>query len=703
MIKKTSQNKASTRSKINYFLGLSLSLFLVSSISYVQAQSAWTAGQEGTATIYLTGASRDSLPLVVIIQTGKGGSVASVVTSPYVDASSTSRGKARGCLASYAIADGKVSGWKHSSHSLAFSISGQFEGESSSKFQASVDAKVEGARIIGTWKGNGNGGAKDGQVLGTWTPGIGIATGAPVFLVVQGPRTNWAGRAELTLGFVNQGGKPSEGYAGGGPVGSAYNTSKYPKPVLESVGMDGRRYPFISMGSFTQKSMSGEVKSDSFHLKAQLDGDVSGDYSFEGKTIGRYVVGTGKTGSTTMAMAGWAGLPKSSTLPPLKFGNDAERLHSAALWAFTSPEMGGIWASDPMAGAADGTSEKQYDNFFENAYGGIASMVVLAKISPDPDVAHEAKLRALRAGWAMLMRGKLHDDLAHYYKGMFWLAAWGPMGALDLHAMTGDAMWLERAVKFAKTLERIQMPEGTWTYFDEIDGSVGKSNERKDRSFDNRPLQCGEHLLFLGRLRVEHGVKDFEKVETKAREWMTKAFEKDPASLFKDRRPGDAAEARGAVLLAQYLAVYAPDAHLKDARKVMDYIEKNFVDAKGIEITPGFKPAVLDYYPRWGHQDRPAPSTDSTTRLAIAYQALAKRGGSASDKSRAEKLIEAVYKRQTKEGMIHHLGRMDLSADHEERINHKNAAMYDQHQMSVMRAATIYNLYLHANEGNKPW
>lgn len=641
--------------------------------------------EEHSWSLYLVGASRGPAPVIVTVQTSGAQVSDHLITAPYGDPSRVVRRGSAGSQGFYAPAEGQVQGWQVGRDQLQFQVSGRFAAADAVAVQAQVQARIEGGRLTGSWQGQGTDGSSGGQVIGWRRPSPGLVDGSPVTLVLEGPRSNWSGRSDVLITFAVAGGQATNVHVSGGAKGSAYNTSKYPCPVVPAVGDDGRPLHVLTTGAFAfEELLSSRVTANAVELQMRLSGDVAGTFTITARRVGQQLIGQYQVNDTTRAVHGVFGPAQATALAQPRGASPGDRLLRALLWAYISPEMGGIWSSDAIAAGAVGTSEKQYDNFFENAYGGMAAMSLLARLAADPDLAHEARLRALRAGWAMHTRGILHDGLTHYYKNMFWLAAWGPMGCLDLYALTQDRLWLDRATTFARTLERLQMPEGTWTYFNEQTGSSGKSNERHNRSYDNRPLACGEFLLFLGRLRVEAGVSDFQAVEERAAAWMLAAFRSDPQALFRDRRPGEIQEARNAVYLARYLAQYAGAGQQAAAREVVAYIEQHFMGAIPSDLpgVQGFSPAVIDYYPRWGMNDRPAPATASSSGLALAYQAL-------GDARKAQALVNAVFARQTPEGLIHHLGRTDLPVDHEQRI--KNGGP-DQHQMTGMRAETLDNL-----------
>jgi hypothetical protein len=680
-------------------------LMLALAVWPVLSLSAESSRSDGQILLYFQEAVRETYPLVLHVDVREGRIAGAVATSPYFDPAGGPRPTATGSLASYARTDAAIGKWESGPDSMSFDLQAAFPmtGKATAKgaaavqeFRFTVSARLEMGRITGRWTG-AQGAA--GSVIGTWEARSGLTEGVPVTLVIEGWRANWAGRQDYVLTFVPRNGQPQEGVMGGSPTGSVYNTEKFPRPVLWAAGADGGMTPFIASEELTLESLHGTVGTDQMDLTLKVGGKSPVGLKVEVRSVGRFLHGRALTGEgKELGVVGQTARAGRSFGPGVPSGDPAGRILAGLQWAYSSPEMGGLWSSDALAASAVGTGDKQYDNFFENVYGGVAPMVVLARSPVDPAWAHEAKLRALRAGWALHTRGAYKERLAAYYKGMFWLSAWGPLACLDLYRLDGGRMWLERARNYADTLKRLQMDAGTWTYFDEESGEVGKSNERNNRSHDNHPLHCAEFLWFLGRLRVEAGVEDYHDVENRARLWMAEAFAKDPVGLFTDRRPGDRLESGGATLYALYLLMYGGKEGAAEAREVAAFVEKHLMDHvyRGAANVEGFSPAVVDYLPRHGLNDTPGPSTATTARLAVVYQLLHKNGGTSADLSRARALHASVMSRQVPSGMIHHLGLKTLPDDHAIRLSRKMGGGPDQHPYSVMKAEAL--VWLHAYE-----
>lgn len=656
---------------------LLLLILLLGSVNAATADRAWT--------IYVENALPRGLPAVLHLTVADGAVRAAMMTSPYFDP--VGRQRAEGSSTSFVQAVPELSAVRCTATSIEATVAVAF-GSVSGRFR--VQAGCEDNAVRGTWQGTWGEAERSGGLDGLVGPSTAIPDGAPLALLIENPQgAKWNGRVDLLLTCIHRGGVPTDGVISATATGSAYNTAKFPAPIRMAVASDGRRVPFLaSTPDPALRDLKGGIAGDRIDLTATV-GDIP--VTITATAFGSSIVGTAtRADGTACGVVGHVGMrdPPALPLPDLSAQpTPADHLLAAALWTYTAPEIGGLWRSDAIAASFTKTTDKQYDNGFQNTYGGAASMAVLARIAPDPALRQHARLAAKRAGWAMLQIGLLRENLTHYYKGMFWLAVWGPLGCLELHALTGETVWLERAKAFGATLAKLQMPQGTWTWFDEESGESGKSNERNNRTFDNRPLHCGEHLLFLGRLRAA-GVQDFVDVERKARAWMQAEFVRDPRALSMDRRPGEALEAMAATMYGLYLVDHAEGDAIAEIRQVIAFIERELM-ADGQRVS-GFSPAVQDYHPRWGLGDSAGPSTAATLRLAVIHRTLAERHGQAEDRRRAEALTAAVLARQQAEsGMIHHIGLNDLPLDHGKRIHEHG----DQHQCSFLRAETLVLLH----------
>ena len=61
------------------------------------------------------------------------------------------------------------------------------------------------------------------------------------------------------------------------------------------------------------------------------------------------------------------------------------------------------------------------------------------------------------------------------------------LALLELYRVTGEKIWLDEAKRYAGNLAKTQLESGTWTWVEEKDASIGVSNNRHDRSWDNVP------------------------------------------------------------------------------------------------------------------------------------------------------------------------------------------------------------------------
>jgi hypothetical protein len=155
---------------------------------------------------------------------------------------------------------------------------------------------------------------------------------------------------------------------------------------------------------------------------------------------------------------------------------------------------------------SEGSNSKQYDNIAFVVYGVVHGHLALWRHRGDPlDL-----LPAIRAGQRLIPK-----SLNTYYKSGLWWSAYRGLSFLALYEATGDPLWLEQAVSYARTIEGLQQPSGTWTYYHANKGTLGQSFSRDDRSGDMRPLFMPEFMLFLGQLRAA-GVTDFVEVEERA-------------------------------------------------------------------------------------------------------------------------------------------------------------------------------------------
>ena len=259
------------------------------------------------------------------------------------------------------------------------------------------------------------------------------------------------------------------------------------------------------------------------------------------------------------------------------------------------PYISGPFLSPIALTGAKRTGNKQYDNEpLNGAAAALGGSFAAEALADDASSRHRA-LRALRMGGSFLAtasRGAA--DVPWYYKGDYWFTP--PMGLalLELHRVTGEKIWLDEAKRYASNLAKTQLESGTWTWVEESDASIGKSNNRKDRSWDNVPLHCADFLYFLGRLRVEHGVTDFSAVEDRAAAWMLTNTLQRPMHLERDylwldRRPGETSEANGPTWYLLYQAKYAKEFSPEAVTECTDWLKKHHLSSGVL---------TKDHYPR---------------------------------------------------------------------------------------------------------
>jgi hypothetical protein len=268
---------------------------------------------------------------------------------------------------------------------------------------------------------------------------------------------------------------------------------------------------------------------------------------------------------------------------------------------------------------------------------------------------------------------------------MFWVSAWQAGAMAELARREPEGPWKAMAAEWASLQREQQLPSGAWTWVDEETGDRGHSNERGDRSLDNRELNGGDILLSMARCAQVSGT-DCTDALRKGEAWLLNQFGQPqtpysedradkkarreqaakadaPAAndsgplvlaFYQDRRPGANKDCLPSVSFLLHLAEQAkPDAAA--TAKVRAAIEREFADGKG---------GLLNgYYPRAAPGD-PGANTDfyGSARYAHALALLAAKGDG-SARGRAEGLIAAILaKAGPATGIIDHYGR-DLPAD----------------------------------------
>lgn len=344
----------------------------------------------------------------------------------------------------------------------------------------------------------------------------------------------------------------------------------------------------------------------------------------------------------------------------------ADRVRAAALWLGQSSYVG-AYHSDPIARLVTHTNNKQYDNGSENTYGAVMAHLMVARLSDDADTRETALRAAQRAGYWGQALGKGPYNMLPPYKGLFYTTIGQAWAYLELYQQTGEAEWLTNARRYADGLRDLQVLmadgiieqvsgrpggtaiAGTWTYYTPGGGyALGESDSRTNRDRDFEPIQCGQILHFLGRLRVESGVDDYVEVEQAAVNWMIANLDDDWTWYTKPQA------AYGAASFLHYLLRYAENPSDAVIDQVLAYIETNHTswthDAS--RMSPGVAIAVAR---RQGVDDLDA---SVGLRMALCYLDLYDQRGDAVYLNKAKALINSVLSRQNDFGYLQSGGRI---------------------------------------------
>lgn len=327
-----------------------------------------------------------------------------------------------------------------------------------------------------------------------------------------------------------------------------------------------------------------------------------------------------------------------------------QRLEAAALWLYTAPYHGAIH-SDHTAAHMRNSGTKNYDGGSEVAYGGAMAMITLARLTEDPSKKAAALRSAQRAAYRSQMQGVGPYNLNTTYKGMFFTTVFQGLAYLELFLETGDIEWREQARHYAWALEHLQgrmfhRTEGTWTYYGaDWDYPMGVSNSRNDRSRDWLPIQAGEMLYFLGKLRVEGGVDEFRQAEDLAHAWMIENL--DTAWTVFNRR------GMGPTQFLLYLLRYADEPDDAVIDQVVAHVEGSYTSWS--RSASFFSPGVgtdLDRLQGGGT----IAEISSTLRMALVYLHLYRERGEAVWLEKAKTFVHSVLNRQNTWGFIHPAG-----------------------------------------------
>jgi len=328
--------------------------------------------------------------------------------------------------------------------------------------------------------------------------------------------------------------------------------------------------------------------------------------------------------------------------------NVMPRLRTFADFLRRDPYLGGAHGSDFSTACMRQTGNKNYDDHAMQGAMGAFFGSLYARIAEDPELVADMTRLAKRGGYMVRELRAGPYSLPGTYKGDFWFSYWMGPAFLELYSLTGEQQWMDYALDYADTLERLQQPSGTWTWVDEESGDIGTSNERNDRSWDDVQLQYSENMCFLGRLRTEFGVNDFYGVEMKAYEWMQWAVTNRPIHngrdyLWCDRRPGEAKDAMGPSFYALYLLDYAPTSSVSMVEDIIQVLEDEFMTwGAPTVIGSNFTPRVNGFAPRVG----PGHNAAATMRTALALLKLYQRTGDEVDLARAQALAHSVMAMQ---------------------------------------------------------
>jgi hypothetical protein len=181
--------------------------------------------------------------------------------------------------------------------------------------------------------------------------------------------------------------------------------------------------------------------------------------------------------------------------------------------------------------AVSGTGNKQYDNPPNNVAAAMPTGLLLYRLSDDPLVKAEGLAMARRAAywWNLARTGPL--EIGDYYKGMFWTTAWAGLGLAELTTTDPNGPWNQWSADLAQSFRQAQLSSGAWTWVDEGSGKQGTSNDRNNRSRDNRQLNCGDLLLAMSRLAKATGA-DIGDAERKAGAFLSKTLASPPEWFF---------------------------------------------------------------------------------------------------------------------------------------------------------------------------
>lgn len=553
----------------------------------------------------------------------------------------------------------------------------------------SVEGTVKGGVVRGMWRSSGSSGPLHGFVraippgdrftLGCVTldraypfPGREGATG------YNGLQTRLGGSFALDHGKVTEGVTgPNQPKASWFP-GRAFRPTTWRLPSGQSVTFAAAGY------SHGKSRITGSLEDDTLSLKLTAEVERQPKpvvWDVQLKRAGTLWYGTWKwtVAKGKQDMGGVAagrviaGDKPFATAP--KGDTPREKLLRHAI-ALANHPGNVVWRDDLLAMCVAGTGNKQYDNPPNNVAGAIHTGLLLHRLSDDPMVRAEGLAMARRAAywWHLSRIGPYR--VGEYYKGMFWTTAWAGLGLAELSETDPEGLWRVWAHELAQAMVKAQIDSGAWTWIDENTGEKGKSNERNDRSKDDRDLNCGDLLLAMTRTAKAAGL-DVSAAEARADTWLTQALAEPSAWHYLDRRPGKTPCSLGTVCWLQWL-VERPEPDAARIARVRSEIEERFLDEK-----TGF---LLGYAPRWSPRDERGHTDLSVTARYAHILAVLGQRGDADALKQTRSLIDAILKEASPEsGLIDYLGR-DLPADAEA------LGKVDAHAYLCMKAAIGWEL-----------
>lgn len=607
---------------------------------------------------------------------------------------------------------------------------------STTNFNVTLNATENSGSVSGTYTGTFGGNALAGDLSGSAmveSPST-TDTVAGVYLYKGEPRTPSGGFEfgpfPIYLSYQFAGGILVSYEAHSGNLDAGPYNAEVPK-VYRVIGPRGdfENVTTKNASISSRQNASAFLSGDTFNASIELtflDDQIAGrvfTYELNGHVIGNALMGSytvSENGGVIFSSSfqGFLGdglpvpaetLPTLSPLHPAADNENSgfrppyfaqltpseirERLFAATLWLTDAPEVN-AFAIDAATAGLTSNGDKQYDNAAFNAYGGAVAFGILSELTDDPGLQRHALEAAERAGHWIDTDGRGgYAGLAGYYKQMFFISVWGALAHMDLYETTGEARWLEAVKGYMDFLQnevtnRMAYPSvrdfapddgvapgRTWTFLNDQDGSVGESNQRYDRSSDNQEVHPAEFLWLLGKLRVDHGVTDYQTFEANAYQWVQDNI--DDAFIWNYRPDGQPAtpQAIGPTMYALYLLDYAPSYDPTHLQKVVDHVEQTLIDwshpVSDDSSANRFFPSVRDYYPRWssGYLATFVPGTAATSRMALVYLKRYEATGNPTDLAKARALAHSVLNRQKlSNGMIDNLGIPAFSEDHETRL-----------------------------------